>query len=180
MPPPADELLIPKINLVQMDRRASLASMTGTSCLLGGMFISVVAVTLFVQERNVHVTGTGLLLLFIAGFVASAAMAYLLMKLIGGNTTEMENLSAEFSDLGVRFGDALTIRTQDIRKVRIRRYKHGCIDLVIFLSNKGQVRINPVVAGSSDLNSRRARHCQLCELIQTRLAAQRREKSAAP
>ncbi len=178
MPSPADDLFIPKINLVQMDRRASIASMIGMSCLPGGMFISVLAVTLYVQERNVHVTGTGLLMLFVAGSVASGAVAYLLMKLIGGKTTEMENLSAEFSERGIRLGDALTIRTEDIRKVRIRRYKHGCIDLVIFLSNKGQVRINPVVTGSFDLNTQSARHCQLCELIQTRLAARRTSSPA--
>ncbi|MFZ2267642.1 MAG: hypothetical protein WAV95_08700 [Azonexus sp.] len=175
-----NDLLIPKINLVQMDRRASLASMIGMASFFGGMFLSLVVVTLFIQERNVHITGNGLALLYAACLVASGVLAYLLKKLIGGNRTEVENISAEFSDRTVRLGDALTIRTEDIRKVRIRRSQSGCIDVVLYLSNKGELRIDPVVSGSSDLNPRKLTHCQLCELIQAHLATRWRAKTAVP
>lgn len=175
-----NNLLIPKINLVQMDRRASLGSMTAMASFFGGMLLSVVVVTLFIQETNIHITGYGMVLLHFAGFIASGALAYLLKKLIGGNRTEVENISAEFSDRTVRLGDALTIRTEDIRKVRIDRYKGGCIEVVLYLSNKGELRIDPVVSKSSDLDTQSVKHCRLCELIQARLAERWRGETAVP
>jgi hypothetical protein len=175
-----NNLLIPKINLVQMDRRASIASMTGMASFFGGMLLSVVVVTLFIQETNIHITGNGLVLLYATCLVASGALAYLLKKLIGGKRTEVENISAEFSDRTVRLGDALTIRTEDIRKVRIHRYKGGCIEVVLYLSNKGELRIDPVVSGSFDPNTQSVKHCRLCELIQAHLAERWRGETAVP
>lgn len=173
-------LLIPKVNLVLMDRRASIASTTGMASFFCGMFLSLVVVTLFIQERNVRITGNGLALVYAACLVASGALAYLLMKLIGGKTMEVNDISAEFSDRTVRLGDTLTIRTEDIRKVRIRRYKHGCMDVVLHLSNKGQLRIDPHISASADMDAQKVKHCRLCELIQTHLAERWRGETAVP
>lgn len=102
------------------------------------------------------------LILIALGFLLNGVLAFGVVKLIGGKVVKADNISADISARGIFIADLVGLEAAAIRKVRVRRYKGGCMDVVVH-DNKGRrVEIVPSVS-LVDQDAWWDEYCRACE-----------------
>lgn len=172
-------LFIPKIDFEQLDERAYWASRLGTA--VGYiMLLSWCMAIPFIFLKNFHaqllrinheLPTIATFALIPVGAIISLGLALFTKKMIGGQRFELSNVPAEFSQEFIKIGDNLSVPTDDIRKARVAKYKHGCIEVSVRMKDGGQIRIRPTtVSEHLGIEIQRTKYCELCEIIRSRLS----------
>lgn len=168
-----DRLLMPQARVEILNPRAVLARNVAYAVFMLGLGAWILFFVHVLVDRY-QVDGDVAILLAPLGLVVAGLPAIGVMKALGGQRTELIDVNAEVSSLGIRIPGHLRVEARHIRKVRIQRAETGCVCAVVSLQGGGQIELYPQAPGTDrDQGDDRDEYCRLCQLIQSRLGIQR-------
>ena len=153
--------------IVWLDKRASLARKVGLMLFISSIAGWVYFLTFLITHKILTGPIAGMLVLFL-GLAIGGAFAAAITKVIGGKSSEVKNVVADFTAGGIRIEGWRSLDKKDIQKIKIEKYKNGCIYVVLRTSIGDEIRLSPAIQ-SQDSSTRRDEYCRLCELIRSLL-----------
>lgn len=153
--------------IVWLDKRASTARKVGLMVIILSVFAWVYFLTFLITHKILSSPIWGMLVMFI-GVALAGVLSAVVVKVIGGNCSEVKNVLADFSAGGIHIDGWRSLDKKDIKKIKIEKYKSGCIYVVLRTHIGDEIQLSPATQ-SQDSSSRTDEYCRLCERIRALL-----------
>lgn len=154
-------------NIVWLDQRASIARKVGLLIFIASILCWVLFLP-YLIKHNFLISSSSYILVLLLGVAIIGGLAAVIVRLLGGNCSEVNDVVADFSARGIRIEGWRSLDKKDIKKIKIEKYKDGCIHVIVRTSIGDEIRLSPSTQ-SHDASTRRDEYCRLCEFIRTLL-----------
>lgn len=149
-----------------LDRRAAMGSTIAMVAFVVTLICWSLAVPFFFLPQLPASNLTTVLILLALGVITSAGLTVAAVKAAGGEVLELRDVVGEFSEDRINIGNEWIKAATDFRKVKVSRYKGGCMYVVLLHKNGGELRIFPSCKGAPPL-THNVEYCRLCERIRS-------------
>lgn len=147
-----------------LDRRAAMGSTLAMVVFVVTMSCWSLAVPFVFLPHLPSTSLTAVLILVALGMITSAGLTLAAFKAVGGKVLELHEVVGEFSEERINIGNQWVKATTDFRKIKVSRYKGGCMYVVLLQNNGGELRLF-ASAKAVPAHLYDAEYCRLCERI---------------